>query len=208
MVHLLSKLQDTAQDSNSQLSTVHRTSLHAIIAGILYLLGKISTISALGDHVQEIVEKRRENAPMLLPDGLFRREREELDGAVGRQSYPNHVEDELLFHLRERGLDRQSPDPGMDFRKGTVKESCVYVILRVYIYLSCILCIGHMMRESSTYSNDFQPHASLSLDYGADSPVNHHTHTPLSLSPSTPFLSQSILCVCVFSFLCSLVWNR
>lgn len=196
MVHLLSKLQDTAQDSNSQLSTVHRTSLHAIIAGILYLLGKISTISALGDHVQEIVEKRRENAPMLLPDGLFRREREELDGAVGRQSYPNHVEDELLFHLRERGLDRQSPDPGMDFRKGTVKESCVYVILRVYIY-HVIMCIGHMMRESSTYSNDFQPHASLSLDYGADSPVNHHTHTPLSLSLHSLSLSIHPLCMCL-----------
>ena len=28
------------------------------------------------------------------------------------------------------------------------------------------------MRESSTTSNDFLPHASLSLDYGSDSPVS------------------------------------
>ena len=128
MVHLLSKLQDSVEDPNCQLSTVHRTSLHAIVAGILYLLGKISSVETLKDHVLEVVERRREMAPVLLPDSLFQRregeeeeEEEGMDGAVGRGEYPSHVSEELLFQLRERGLDRQSPDPATEFRRGIEK---------------------------------------------------------------------------------------
>lgn len=121
MVHLLCKIQDSAQDSTVQLSTAHRVSLHAITAGLLYLLSHISSVPALGDHVEEIVERRRELAPTLLPDHLFRgKEKEEgeeeeegADGAEGRDLL-THVAEDLLFQLRERGLVRQSPEPVMD----------------------------------------------------------------------------------------------
>ena len=120
MVHLLCKIQDSTQDSTVQLSTAHRVSLHAITAGLLYLLSHISSVPALGDHVEEIIERRRELAPMLLPDHLFRgKEKEEgeegegADGAEGRD-LPTHVAEDLLFQLRERGLVRQSPEPVMD----------------------------------------------------------------------------------------------
>jgi hypothetical protein len=147
MVHLLSKLQDSAVDSASQLSTTHRVSLHAITAGILHLLCHISTVPALTEHVLEVVQRRSETAPLLLPDQFFTAER--ADGAEGRGDIPTRVGEDLLFHLRERGLVRQSPEPTMD---PTSKRS-------------------QLMRESSTTSNDFLPHASLSLDYGSDSPL-------------------------------------
>ena len=127
MVHLLSKLQDCAQDSTAQLSTTHRVSLHAVIAGILQLLTHISTVASLGEHVMEVVERRREVAPMLLPDQLFAGARgadeEEARGAEGRgadeeeargaegRGLPTQVGEDLLFHLRERGFVRQSPEP-------------------------------------------------------------------------------------------------
>lgn len=126
MIHFLSKVQDAAQDSTTQLSTVHRASLHAITAGILYMLGKISSTPALIEHVEEIIEYRREVAPVLLPDGLFPQSKgrrggsevEITDGAAG-VTYPSKVGEELLFQLRERGLvDRQSPEPAVDTRRG------------------------------------------------------------------------------------------
>ena len=122
MIHFLSKVQDAAQDSNTQLSSVHRASLHAVIAGILYMLSKISPTPALNEHVEEMIELRREVAPALLPDGVFShgeggRGRDTADSAGGI-TYPSKVGEELLFQLRERGLDRQSPEPAADTRRG------------------------------------------------------------------------------------------
>ena len=70
--------------------------------------------------MKEVVERRRETVPMLLPDGLFPRQHEELgreggeegaDVATAREGYPGVVGEEMLFQLRESGFDRQSPDP-------------------------------------------------------------------------------------------------
>ena len=136
MVHLLSKLQDSAVDSASQLSATHRVSLHAITAGILHLLSQISTVSALTEHVLEVVERRRETAPLLLlPDQLFAAEREEgANGAEGRGDIPTHVGEDLLFHLRERGLVRQSPEPVMD----PTSKRCMYKLSGQKIVLRAI----------------------------------------------------------------------
>lgn len=152
MIHLVNKLQDTALDTTSQISSRHRVVLHGISAGILSLLSHISSLTTLRDHVAEVVERRREKAPSLLPDTLFKerggegREEEE----EGQEEYPDISED-LMFQLRELGLVRQSPEPAVDLNTRR----------------------GHLMRESSTTSNDFLPHASLSLDYGSDSPLGN-----------------------------------
>ena len=50
--------------------------------------------------------------------------------------------------------------------------------------------VAQLMRESSTTSNDFLPHASLSLDYGSDSPVSH---VSLSLSLCDPIVQLSAI---------------
>lgn len=125
MIHFLSKIQDAAQDSSTQLSSVHRASLHAVIAGILHLLSKISPTPALSEHVEEMIKLRREVSPALLPDGVFsqveggrRGDKVEITDGAGGISYPSKVGDELLFQLRERGLDRQSPEPAADTRRG------------------------------------------------------------------------------------------
>ena len=49
--------------------------------------------------------------------------------------------------------------------------------------------VAQLMRESSTTSNDFLPHASLSLDYGSDSPVSHC----VSLSLCEPIVQLSAI---------------
>ena len=117
MIHFLSKLQDLAQDSSTALSPRHRAALHAIVAGLLFLLAKISPTASLDEHVTDVVERRREIAPTLLPDGLFAPEMEGADGVLSPGAGATELADQLLFHLRERGLDRQSPEP-MENRRG------------------------------------------------------------------------------------------
>ena len=116
MVHLLNNFQDSAHDPAAQLSTLHRVSLHTITAGILHLLTNISSVTALREHVAEVIERRREAAPMLLPDGFFAGTpgEEGEEGGVARGDLPTRVDEDLLFRLREKGLVRPSPEPSMD----------------------------------------------------------------------------------------------
>ena len=60
--------------------------------------------------MQEIVERRREIAPSLLPEGLF----QQGEGDEERGDIPSSVGEDLLFQLRERGLVGQSPDPALE----------------------------------------------------------------------------------------------
>ena len=162
MVHLLSKFQDRAQDPTTQISSTHRTSLHALTAGILYLISKVTTTQALSDHVQEVIERRREFSPMLLPDGLFREigegggEGEGVDGAAGRGDHPGRVGEELLFQLRERGFVRASPEPALDTRRGDVcnclaqlRVASVCVCVCVCVQLCC--CARVPLRPMTSY---------------------------------------------------------
>ena len=180
MVHFLSKLQDIAQDPAAQLSSLHRAALHTITAGLLYLLGKISPTTVLSEHVREVVERRREIAPALLPDTLFARQGDgregegEDGGMMMTEGIPNKVADDLLFHLKERGLDRQSPEPAAaDARRGSgcPLQANVIIFCALVKHFS-LLPAGFLMRENSTTSNDFLPYASISLDYGGESPVS------------------------------------
>ena len=180
MVHFLSKLQDITQDPAAQLSSLHRAALHAITAGLLYLLGKISPTTLLSEHVREVVERRREIAPALLPDTLFARQGEgreeegEDGGSMMAEGIPSKVADDLLFHLKERGFDRQSPEPATaDGRRGSgyPLQANVIIFCALVKHFS-FLPAGFLMRENSTTSNDFLPYASISLDYGGESPVS------------------------------------
>ena len=122
MVHFLSKLQDAAQDSSIVPLPQRRLALHAIVAGVLYLLSKISSTSTLSEHVVEVVERRRTVAASLLPDTLFGSETEGSDGLAAKkaeEASPAEFSDSLMFELKVKGLDRQSPEPA-ESRRGII----------------------------------------------------------------------------------------
>ena len=105
MVRYLSRLQDLAQTSSSELSTRHCLALHATTAGVLYLVSKMTSNQVLKDHVLEVVERRKNSAPDLLPDSLFAPE-----VADGPGTNLTALDPELLFQLKERGLLEPPPD--------------------------------------------------------------------------------------------------
>ena len=115
MVQYLSGLQDLAQTS-TKLTAQHRLALHAVIAGVLYLIAKISAHQQLQDHVLEVVAKRQSSAPHLLPEALFGGS-EGADGPVPADL--SGIDTELLFHLTEKGIIQQLPEPKHGF--GTSK---------------------------------------------------------------------------------------
>ena len=59
----------------------------------------------LKDHVLEVVERRKNSAPDLLPDSLFAPE-----VADGPGTNLTALDPELLFQLKERGLLEPPPD--------------------------------------------------------------------------------------------------
>lgn len=99
MVLYLNMLQKLAVQSDLTLPVFHRNALHAIVAGILYLISKISSATDLQEHVIKILALRKASAVHLLPDGLFASK--ESDGAG--VEYPlvrsNVVDRTMLFNL-------------------------------------------------------------------------------------------------------------
>lgn len=71
MVLYLNMLQKLAIQSDITLPVCHRNALHAIVAGILYLISKISSATGLQEHIVKILALRKASAVHLLPDGLF-----------------------------------------------------------------------------------------------------------------------------------------
>ena len=65
---------------------------------------------------------------------------------------------------------------------------CIWQCFNVKaLYAVFIMYVAQLMRESSTTSNDFLPHASLSLDYGSDSPVSQYCSLSLCMNPLSNF---------------------
>lgn len=112
MVLFLNKLQKLAVQSDLSLPVFHRNALHAIVAGILYLISKISSATGLQEHIFQILALRRQSAVYLLPDGLFS-SGDKPDGVVK----PNLVDKTMLFILDEDELLRRSPEPKKGFGK-------------------------------------------------------------------------------------------
>ncbi len=110
VLQLLSQLQDAAQSPGAtagtgSLSRLQRLSLHAVVAGVMYLLAKMTSRRELRDHVLEVVARRHDSAPHLLPDSLFAAL--PTDGVDGEEG---GVGPELLFQLRERGIIQGIPE--------------------------------------------------------------------------------------------------
>ena len=109
MVQYLQQLQELAV-GNRDLSYRHRVALHATIAGILYLVAMMTSNQQLQEHILEVVIRRRDSAPSLLPDSFFKSVVS--DGPdVKVEIDLNAIEPELLFQLKEKGILQQLPEP-------------------------------------------------------------------------------------------------
>ena len=105
MVCYLSQLQDLAQAYSVDMSTRHRIVLHVTAAGILYLIAKMTSNQALQDHILEVINRRQNSAPELLPDSFFAPEVSD-----GPETSLENLDPKLLFQLKERGLLEPPPE--------------------------------------------------------------------------------------------------
>ena len=122
MVQYLSWLQNLAGASDLAVTAFHRSALHAIIAGVLYLISKISSAVTLQDHILQVLEIRRSSAPHLLPGGIFSSE-EKLDDVEAIQALA--VDKKMLFILNQDELLRKSPEPRKGFgNTGNLALNC------------------------------------------------------------------------------------
>ena len=124
MAHFLSKLQDMAL-TDSSLSSRHRIAIHSIIAGVLYLLANMTFNQVLRDHVFEVIAKRQQVSPSLLPDSLFSTE-----GSDGPEMDLANLDPELLFLLQQEGIlddsneQRRGPGKSYDSHVTLCAKSC------------------------------------------------------------------------------------
>ncbi len=114
MVQYLSWLQNFAGASDLPVSARHRCALHAIIAGVLYLISKISSAITLQEHIVQVIEMRRSSAPHLLPGWLFSCEEKPDDVDTVQECA---VDKKMLFILNQEELLRKSPEPRKGFGK-------------------------------------------------------------------------------------------
>lgn len=102
MIQYLNRLQTLAVQSD--LPVFHRNALHAMVAGILYLISKISSSTGFQEHILQVLALRKISAVHLLPDGLFALE---YDGIEHPSVKSNAANETMLFILDE---DRRSPE--------------------------------------------------------------------------------------------------
>ena len=114
MVLYLNRLQALAVGNDSSLSIQHRTALHAIVAGVLYLISKIASASGLKGHILQVLTTRRAVAPQLLPDKFFAYSKDGTDG--GRESDSIALDKDMLFILDEEELLKKSPERKKGFK--------------------------------------------------------------------------------------------
>ncbi|XP_033644947.1 protein EFR3 homolog B-like isoform X2 [Asterias rubens] len=67
LVKLALALQDHACDPTSKIPTSHQYAIHAIVAQYLNLIGQLTAIPSLCQHVWQVIESRRKSTPHLLP---------------------------------------------------------------------------------------------------------------------------------------------
>ena len=125
----LQRLQDHAQSGTGPAQgvpgpTPHtRHMLHAVVAGLLHLVARVSGNEILQEHIQEVIARRQSSAPHLLPEGVFGVESS--DGPVGpgegEGEGEGEVDNELLFHLKP--LIGMTPEVKRGFGKSPLLRS-------------------------------------------------------------------------------------
>ena len=129
MVVYLNWVQTQAIRSDAALSVHHCNALHAVVAGVMYLITMISPTSGLQENTSQVLAVRKTSAPHLLPSELS----DSKDGEVKSLMHPYIVDKTMLFVLDEEEL-LKSPEPKKTFGKQ-------YSITLDRFYIVCIRAI-------------------------------------------------------------------
>ncbi|XP_075057259.1 protein EFR3 homolog B isoform X3 [Mixophyes fleayi] len=90
LIRLVLAVQDLALSNEDNLPAYSRCALHALCAAYLNLISQLTTVPAFCQHIHEVIEMRKKEAPYLLPEDVFL-EKPRLSKNV------DHIETEVLF---------------------------------------------------------------------------------------------------------------
>ncbi|OBS59879.1 hypothetical protein A6R68_08994 [Neotoma lepida] len=85
LIRLVLAVQDVAQVNEENLPTYNRCALYALGAAYLNLISQLTTVPAFCQHIHEVIEARKKEAPYMLPEDVFverPRLSQNLDGVV------------------------------------------------------------------------------------------------------------------------------
>lgn len=71
LIRLSLALQDLALSTEEGLPVYNRCAIHALVAAYLNLICQLTTVPAFCQHIQEVIEARQKENPLLLPEGVF-----------------------------------------------------------------------------------------------------------------------------------------
>uniref|UniRef100_A0A2K5ESK1 EFR3 homolog B n=1 Tax=Aotus nancymaae TaxID=37293 RepID=A0A2K5ESK1_AOTNA len=85
LIRLVLAVQDIAQVNEENLPVYNRCALYALGAAYLNLISQLTTVPAFCQHIHEVIETRKKEAPYMLPEDVFverPRLSQNLDGVV------------------------------------------------------------------------------------------------------------------------------
>uniref|UniRef100_A0A8I3W7F7 EFR3 homolog B n=2 Tax=Euarchontoglires TaxID=314146 RepID=A0A8I3W7F7_CALJA len=85
LIRLVLAVQDVAQVNEENLPVYNRCALYALGAAYLNLISQLTTVPAFCQHIHEVIETRKKEAPYMLPEDVFverPRLSQNLDGVV------------------------------------------------------------------------------------------------------------------------------
>lgn len=71
LIRLVLAVQDVAQVNEENLPVYNRCALYALGAAYLNLISQLTTVPAFCQHVHEVIETRKKEAPYMLPEDVF-----------------------------------------------------------------------------------------------------------------------------------------
>ncbi|XDB55455.1 PREDICTED: protein EFR3 homolog B isoform X2 [Capra hircus] len=71
LIRLVLAVQDVAQANEENLPVYNRCALYALGAAYLNLISQLTTVPAFCQHIREVIETRKKEAPYMLPEDVF-----------------------------------------------------------------------------------------------------------------------------------------
>ncbi|XP_075413137.1 protein EFR3 homolog B [Tenrec ecaudatus] len=71
LIRLVLAIQDAAQVNEDNLPVYNRCALYALGAAYLNLISQLTTVPAFCQHIHEVIETRKKEAPYMLPEDVF-----------------------------------------------------------------------------------------------------------------------------------------
>ncbi|KAM4694157.1 protein EFR3 homolog B [Discoglossus pictus] len=71
LIRLVLAVQELALNNEDNLPAYNRCAMHALCAAYLNLISQLTTVPAFCQHIHEVIEMRKKEAPYLLPEDVF-----------------------------------------------------------------------------------------------------------------------------------------